>query len=314
VAQVPEVRGIYRSASHLPIWTVMADAGLYDQVGLRLQSFDFVDSSARAETMLFGGEADFISGNHISPYTQYALGKPIVHLTSPGNSVHERLATRRPVGSPAETRGLRFGETAQLSADGGYSHIRGNHILYLKRAGVEPSEVEWVELARSMSDGFRDKALQAMVEDRIDAVLVGGGEAGRYRDAGFHVLELEPLPMINGPTLTTTTATVARRPEVAERLVRAQVLAIHLARTRPEETDRLLRRAAARQPALSRATAERRARFPAKPYPAAAAVANAYELACLQWPETRRISPYSLWDLHFLRLLDDSGFIDGLYA
>ena len=54
--------------------------------------------------------------------------------------------------------------------------------------------------------------------------------------------------------------------------------------------------------------------MPRKPYPELPAVANAYELACIQHPETRDISPLSLWNLHYLRELDDSGFIDRLYA
>jgi hypothetical protein len=30
-------------------------------------------------------------------------------------------------------------------------------------------------------------------------------------------------------------------------------------------------------------------------------------------PEARQYSPVSLWNLHYLRELDNSGFIDGLY-
>ena len=51
-----------------------------------------------------------------------------------------------------------------------------------------------------------------------------------------------------------------------------------------------------------------------KPYPPLPAVANAYELACLQYPVARQVSPLALWDLHYLRALDESGYIDGLYA
>jgi hypothetical protein len=51
-----------------------------------------------------------------------------------------------------------------------------------------------------------------------------------------------------------------------------------------------------------------------KPYPPLPAVANAYELACLQYPVARQVSPLALWDLHYLRALDDAGFIDALYG
>ena len=43
-------------------------------------------------------------------------------------------------------------------------------------------------------------------------------------------------------------------------------------------------------------------------------VANAYRLCCMDAPKAQELSPMSLWDLRYLRDLDDSGFIDELYA
>jgi hypothetical protein len=53
--------------------------------------------------------------------------------------------------------------------------------------------------------------------------------------------------------------------------------------------------------------------MPQKPYPDPAGIANAFELCLMKEPETRGVSPLALWDLHYLRELDDSGFIDRLY-
>ena len=82
--EIMEIRGFYRSHSHLPIWEVMEKAGIWQQNGLKV-SFEFCDSSEAAEKALFGGEVDFVSGNHISPYLLVKRGKPIVCLTSPSN-------------------------------------------------------------------------------------------------------------------------------------------------------------------------------------------------------------------------------------
>src|SRR5438309_11515693 len=79
-----KIRGIYRATSHLPIWAVLEHAGIWGQVGLELTSFEFVDDSSVAEHALLSGDIDFISGNHISTYTQFKHGQPIVHITSPG--------------------------------------------------------------------------------------------------------------------------------------------------------------------------------------------------------------------------------------
>ena len=75
-----EIRGLFRSHSHLPIWEVMEKAGIWEQNGLKV-SFEFCDSSEAAEKALFGGDVDFVSGNHISPYLLVKRGKPIVCLS-----------------------------------------------------------------------------------------------------------------------------------------------------------------------------------------------------------------------------------------
>ena len=54
-------------------------------------------------------------------------------------------------------------------------------------------------------------------------------------------------------------------------------------------------------------------RMPKKPYPDPQGVINAYELGCIKAPEARQVSPLALWDLHYLRELDNSGFINKLY-
>jgi hypothetical protein len=49
-------------------------------------------------------------------------------------------------------------------------------------------------------------------------------------------------------------------------------------------------------------------------YPTMAAIANVYEEAILQDKDAKRINPMELWDLHFIRRLDDQGFADQLYG
>src|ERR671937_1069240 len=102
-----EIKGFYRSHSHLPIWEVMDKAGIWQQNGLKV-SFEFCNSSEAAEKALFGGDVDFVSGNHISPYLLVRRGKPIVCLSSPSNSVNDKLVARVPIGRISELRGKRI--------------------------------------------------------------------------------------------------------------------------------------------------------------------------------------------------------------
>jgi ABC-type nitrate/sulfonate/bicarbonate transport system substrate-binding protein len=306
-----EIRAYFRSHSHLPIWEVMDKAGMWDRVGLKV-SFEFCDSSSAAEKALFDGSVDFVSGNHISPYLLVRRGQPIVSLTSPSNSVNDKLVARFPIRQVSELRGKRTGDTTLVDSIGGYHHPRGNHMLYVLRGGLRLDEVEWVELTESNKE-FQAMQLEVVKAGKVDAIFVTGG-TDKFEQAGLYVLPLDQLPMINGPTLTSTLTTLQKKAGLAERLVKAQVMGIHFARTRRGETEDILEELRRRVPEAKNVSYRSVAKLLPKPYPDHEAVANAYKLCCLKTPETEEMSPMALWDLHYLRELDNSGFIDGIYA
>jgi ABC-type nitrate/sulfonate/bicarbonate transport system substrate-binding protein len=305
-----EIRGFYRSHSHLPIWEVMDKAGIWERVGLEV-TFEFCDSSSAAEKALFDGSVDFVSGNHISPYLLVRKGKPIVSLTSPSNSVNDKLVARFPIKQVSELRGKRIGDTTLVDSIGGYHHPRGNHMLYVMRAGLKLNEVEWVELSESNNE-FKAMQMDVLKNGKVDAIFVTGNTE-KFEQAGLHALALDRLPMINGPTLTSTLTTLQSKEGLAERLVKAQVMGIHFARARRGETENILEALRQRVPEAKNVTYRSVAKLLPKPYPDHEGVANAYKLCCLKSPETEEMSPMALWDLHYLRELDNSGFIDALY-
>ena len=306
-----EIRGFYRSHSHLPIWEVMDKAGIWERVGLKV-TFEFCDSSSAAEKALFDGSVDFVSGNHISPYLLVRKGKPIVSLTSPSNSVNDKLVARFPIKQVSELRGKRIGDTTLVDSIGGYHHPRGNHMLYVMRAGLKLDEVEWVELSESNNE-FKAMQMDVLKNGKVDAIFVTGN-TDKFEQAGLHALALDRLPMINGPTLTSTLTTLQSKEGLAERLVKAQVMGIHFARARRGETENILEGLRQRVPEAKNVSYRSVAKLLPKPYPDHEGVANAYKLCCLKSPETEEMSPMALWDLHYLRELDNSGFIDALYA
>ena len=305
-----EIKGFYRSHSHLPIWEVLEQAGIWRKMGIRA-SFEYCGSSAEAEDALFSGRIDFISGNHITPYALVASGRPIVSLASPNNSVSDKLVSRQPVRSLTELKGKRVADTTILDQGGGYNHIRGNHMLYLMDAGLDWQDVVWVEVADRMSEQFLRTQFETMESGRADAALVMG-DAAEYKAAGFHVLALDRLPMISGPTLTTTLGALRRKDRLGERLVKAMVMGIHYGRAHREETERILEGLKKRVPEARAVSYNSIGKLPLKPYPDPRAVMNAYRLCCMKAPGAKELSPLALWDLHYLRELDNSGFIDGL--
>ena len=306
-----ELHAQYR-AGHSTIWELADKAGVLGQLNMRLASLDACASSSVAEAALLDGSVDVVAGNHISPYAKVAQGHPIVCLASPGNRVRDSLVSREPIGSIAELRGKRIADTAIEDPIGGYHHIRGNHMLYIMQGGLAIEDVEWVVVADYMGEEFRLAQQKAMTEGTADATFVTGGTED-YERNGFHVLRLDPLPMITGPTITTSLTALHRKDRLGERLVKAMVLTIHFAKTRQGEAQQLLGGPTLAFPeGGQRGRAASMARLPLKPYPDPLAVANAYELCCMQYPVAREVSSLALWDLHYLRELDYSGFIDEL--
>ena len=49
-----------------------------------------------------------------------------------------------------------------------------------------------------------------------------------------------------------------------------------------------------------------------KPYPTPQAIANSHEIAVIDFPGAKSVPPLSVWDLHWVKELDDEGFIDTL--
>jgi ABC-type nitrate/sulfonate/bicarbonate transport system substrate-binding protein len=185
-------------------------------------------------------------------------------------------------------------------------------MLFLKRAGVKPSDVTWVENDAS-GPALRLAQIEALRTGKADACFATGSTE-EYERAGLHILELDPLPMINGPTLTTSLKRLRKPDRLGERLVTALVLAIHFAKTHREESELILEGLRKRDPAAEGVSYRGLMRMPQKPYPDPAGIANAFELCLMKEPEASGVSPLALWDLHYLRELDDSGFIDDLYA
>jgi hypothetical protein len=48
-----------------------------------------------------------------------------------------------------------------------------------------------------------------------------------------------------------------------------------------------------------------------KPYPTPQALANTYEIACDEYG-AQGLNPLALWNMHWVKELDDEGFIDAL--
>jgi ABC-type nitrate/sulfonate/bicarbonate transport system substrate-binding protein len=306
-----QLRIIYRSNSHAPLWLVADKSGSWQQNGLD------VDTSPqpvreKAVESLKSGRVDLISGNHHNLYVRNAKnGEDFVHLAQATNNWTEnKLVARSGIRSIQDLRGKK------IVADRLTSHAGLNVWLFLKQEGLDADrgDVELVELRGSSEERWKK-----VVAGEYDATFVTIPYDSRAAQAGAHVIDAKAIPMIRGVTLTTTMTFVREHAEDVRLLTRGFVDAIHFFITKPEETLEILSEHA--RPILKLQSDQEvktlydewAQSLERKPYPALPAIANVFELALRRNPEIAGYNPLALWDTHFVRELDDSGYIDGLY-
>jgi hypothetical protein len=125
--------------------------------------------------------------------------------------------------------------------------------------------------------------------------------------------------MIEGVTLTTTKTYVESHQEETRALIKALVDGIHYFKTRKSETLAIIKKHCS---ALMKMESDEEwncfydsqaASLEPKPYPSVEAVQNVFALALKRDPQIEKFNPLSLWDLRYVREIDDSGYIARLY-
>jgi NitT/TauT family transport system substrate-binding protein len=306
-----KLRIIYRSNSHAPLWLVADKSGCWQKNGLDVDTSPQLVREKAVES-LTSGHVDLISGNHHNLYVRNAKnGEDFVHLAQPTNNWTEnKLVVKPGIRSVQDLRGKK------IVADKLTSHAGLNIWLYLKQEGldVDRGDVELVELRGSSEDRWKK-----VLSGEFDGTFVTIPHDSRAAKAGAHVIEARAIPMIRGVTLTTKTSFVKSHPEEVRQLTKGLVDAIHFFLTRKQETLEILKEHAT--PILKLQSDEEvetlydewAQSLERKPYPNLEAISNVFKLAVRRDPEISGYNPLALWDTHFVRELDDSGYIDKLY-
>ena len=306
-----KLRIIYRSNSHAPLWLVADKSGCWNQNGLDVDTSPQLVRE-RAVESLKNGHVDLISGNHHNLYVRNAKnGEDFVHLAQPTNNWTENKLVARP-----DVRSVQDLKGKKVAADKLTSHTGLNIWLFLKQEGLDADrgDVELVEFPGSSEERWK-----GVVSGEFDATFVTIPYDRRAEKAGARVIEVRVMPMIRGVTLTTTTRFVKSHQEEVRQLTKGLVDGIHFFLTHKQETLEILKEHAT--PILKlqsdgevEALYEEWARsLESKPYPNLAAISNVFQLAVRRDPDIAGFNPLALWDTHFVRELDDSGYIDRLY-
>lgn len=301
MAELTPVNFVHRSRSvQYPMLAALRACEAWQRAGLDPgDELIYEPDAARGDDSLMRGEIDFILGSHVTPYLRYDEGVPFVYLGQTVNKVDDYVITKKPISGVEELRGLRIAGQLERA-----HHAHGNHQLYIRRAGIPDDGVQWIETGRSRS-------VEILTNGTADAVFASPNEANRAAAAGFAIFQPEPLPMVNGSTMTTLWQNVVDRGELYKKALRALRIGIAFFIDEPKAMKNVMRDDVAAaldiddEEALDALYLRNSGLLERSLYPNNEAVTNAFELAVIQRPELRgRISPLALWDMHYLRELD----------
>lgn len=314
----------YRSPTHLPLLDVISASGAWEKYGLDVAYDQFI-TSTEAHAAVAKGAIEFVGGNHVSTYGRRCRGDDWVYLGQTVNSVPGwRLAVR----ADSEIDRIADLRKKRIATQG--KHPGLNDWLFLKQHGldVDREDVELLDLGKfpkdvldafDQRDGEPPQPWKLVRDGHADAAFVWPPATTFARRAGLKLIDVDAMPMIFFTTVSTGMKFAERHPEIVERFLKAMIEGIHFFKTQRDRSAKIILERYKKEGELDSESALEIYRCLADAlepslYPSPVAIGNVYQEGIRQDPDASKMQPMALWDLHFLRRLDDSGFVADLYS
>lgn len=303
--------------SHLPFLYVFKESRVMEKYGFEIDLH--VVGGPKAPTMAhraklaLAGEIDFLSGLHHETYRERAKGeKRLTYLAQAQNNWDDRLIATPKIRNVQDLKGQKITCHAKAPC------VQGNLRAVLETCGLKPDEIhiEAIEVPSGKHLEFIDR----VVSGEVTATLVDMPFDLYGVKQGLKIVELPDRPVIHNTTLLATTDYIKENEKTVFAFIKGFIEALHFFKTQPDKVVPILKSNLAKRYALEEddyyvhLQREWAKLLSKKPYPLASAIQNVYDLDVGKDPAMRNIGPMEPWDLHYLRTIDDSGFIDRLYA
>jgi NitT/TauT family transport system substrate-binding protein len=311
----------YRSSSHLSLLHVIGGSGAWEKHGLEV-NYDFHISAKDAHSAVAEGSIEFVGGNHVSTYAKRAHGDRWVYLAQTMNILNHALMVRQDSGinCVADLKGKTVGSFG--------AHPGLNNWLFLKQNGLDEDRGDVTFLRKVSQKGkldydpnalSKEAPLDMVVNGKVDAYFINAPADLIARRAGLKIIEIDPLPMIWFTTVSSSMPFVAKHPDIVEKFLKGLIEGIAFLKTHRTESIKIIQSKYKEEGNLDAEAATHLYQalakgVEAKPYPTLEAISNVYLEAQHQDAAAKKTNPMELWDMHHLRRIDDSGFIDALYT
>ena len=294
------------SGRYVPLW-LADDQGFFKKYGVSTDLV-FVRGASTLMAALASGDVQlgWTGGN--PALGGAAGGVEVAIVANFDNRIRVEVMVRPGIKTPQDLRGKRFG----LQSFGGTTWLYT--LLALEQLGLEPSR-DKIQMLVIGDQAVLNRALET---GTIDALVLSVSVFSRdLKEKGFTNLGQLNLP-IAGVSVVVRKSLIQQQPTIMENLMKAQIegLAYALsARHKPAVLETIRRRLKVANPRLVEETYRDIVEdLERKPYPSVEGLKNIQRLMKDHNPRLAQIRVEDVIDDRFIRKLDESGFIDRIYA
>ncbi len=312
-----KIRLLCSDISHMSLHFVFRDSGVPQKHGFELE-VDIAKHSQGGRPIrqmkdrapcLLAGEYEFLSGLHHETYIYRAKGdKRFLYLAQTQNDWDDRLIARKEIREAKQLEGKKIWTARAACVGGNLDHA-------LSLAGLDTSQVEFIYGTEERGH----EAVEKVARGELDAANVDIPFDLQGKKRGLNTIQLPSVPVIHNTTICASTEFVWKNEEKVRAFLRALIETVHFFKTEKQKVCEILSRELAPlvhlegDDEVEYLHQEWSKLLTPKPYPHPLAVWNVYNLDVAHDPKVNFISPFEIWDTHYLREIDDSGFIDALY-
>jgi ABC-type nitrate/sulfonate/bicarbonate transport system substrate-binding protein len=289
----------------LATW-IAREAGIFAKNGL---AAELVRTRTTVGVMaLISGELDFVQASGPVVIESNLRGSDLVYIAGGMASLDFIFMSQPEVKSPEMLRGGIVG----------LASIRGASLVAtefaLEKLGLRSKEVKYIVV------GGTPERLLAMRNRLLQATLLSPPTSIVAEREGFNMLAdvgALGLPFLHNG-IAASRRFVRDNPDVARRYVKSQLEAVHLMKTDRKSSVAVLAkylRQTTNMDILERSyeLSSTDAKYPRKQYPTLAGIQTVLDAIADENPKAKSARPEQFVDVRFIKELDDSGYIDGLY-
>jgi hypothetical protein len=259
------------------------------------------------EASLFNGGADILIEHLEYLYAEARKGKKITFFCAPSKGGGLELVVRQETQGVAEFRGRKLAVR---------SHGQPHAVtLWLRMLGLERDVATVIVHDKEVG---RWSQWKKVLSGECVAAFMSPLYLPAALNAGLKVLPVADIPIVGHFAQACLAEFARHQAQTMTAYVKSLLHAVVWLTTRPDDAFATLATDLTNAMELFD-EGELRRRFDSvigglkvRPYPTPQAIANSYEIATIEYPDAQGLNPLSLWDLHWVKELDDAGFIDAL--